>query len=359
MKRIVLAEASPDLEKVRMEVVEVDVPTPQSGEVLVKVTAAPVNPSDFGSFKTAKVGPDAPLIGKEGSGVVVASGGGMRANGLIGCNVGIGCKSGGTWQEYVCVSALEGVFPLPEMPVEDAASFFVNPYTAVGIARTAREHSSPGFVHTAAASQLGQMLVKLCKQEQMTLINVVRRQEQADELRGLGAEHVVVSSKDGWKDELAKLVEEHKITVAFDAIAGDSTRDIMEAMPKGSRTFVYGGLSEKPCAVSHIDLIYHEKIVEGWFLTRWLGGLGGGPVGMLMRINSASGVVNPGLASGWSSSKFLDVKPEEVWTRFLQLRGGEGFTNKKLRIRWDTVPAEAEGGAQTEVSDTAAAPQAS
>jgi NADPH:quinone reductase len=171
---------------------------------------------------------EAKAQGKEGSGIVVASGGGVYANSVVGKHVGFitNVKGEGSYAEYTCVNALEGVFPLPDqVEVADAASHFVNPYTAYGFLDTVRNRHSgkgrPGLVQTAAASQLGQMLVKLCKQEKMTLINVVRREEQAETLRALGAEHVIVSSEDGWEEKLKDLVKEHKIQIAFDAIAGE------------------------------------------------------------------------------------------------------------------------------------------
>lgn len=164
---------------------------------------------------------------------MVASGGGVYANSVVGKRVGFitNVKGEGSYAEYTCVNALEGVFPLPDsVEVADAASHFVNPYTAYGFLDTVRARHSgkgrPGFVQTAAASQLGQMLVKLCKQEKMTLINVVRREEQAKTLRDLGAEHVVVSSEEGWEERLKELVKEHKIQFAFDAIAGEMSGQV-------------------------------------------------------------------------------------------------------------------------------------
>jgi len=351
MKRIVLVESHEDLNKAKFEVQECDVPVPKSGEVLVRVNSAPVNPSDYGSWRNAKE-PNTLYLGKEGSGVVVKSGGGMQANGLVGKNVGIvNMKDGGSYQEYVCVSAMTGCFALPDdVKVEDACSFFVNPYTAVGIVATARELKSPGFVHTAAASQLGQMLVKLCSRadQKMTLINVVRREEQAETLKALGAEHIIVSSKEGWKDELAKLVEEKKITCAFDCIGGESTGDMVDVMPKGGTTFVYGGLSEKPVSgIKVMDLIYRRKKVEGWLLTNWVQGSSAGQMGNLMRLNNASKLVLPGLAKGWAASQFVDVKPEDMWSKFLEMRTSAGFTNQKLRIRWPVPEPKAPAAPQS------------
>lgn len=365
MKRIVLKEANADIEKAKFEVQECDVPVPKSGEVLVRMVAAPVNPSDYGEWRRAQLDPEKPFyLGKEGSGVVVASGGGMKANGLVGSKVGIcGMKDGGSYQEYVCVDAMKSAFPLPDdVPVEDAASFFVNPYTAVGIVATAREAGSPGFVHTAAASQLGQMLVKLCKQEAMTLINVVRRSEQADTLKALGAEHIIDSSKETWKEDLKKLIKELNITCAFDAIAGDNTGAMLDALPNGSTCFVYGGLSEKPVGgISPMDLIYRKKKVEGFLLTSYLFGASGGIVGMGMRVNNMSKTVNPGLANGWSASQFVDVTPENWWSKFLELRTGAGFTNQKLRIRFpqpEPKVVEAAAAPETEAAPAAAETEA-
>jgi len=285
----------------------------------------------------------------------------MKSNGLVGSKVGVvfqDDKKHGSYQEYVCADTMKGVFPLPdEVPVEDAASFFVNPYTAVGIMHQTKELGSPGFVHTAASSQLGQMLVKLCKQENMTLINVVRRDEQAEMLKALGAEHVVVSSKEGWKEELANLVKEKNISVAFDAIAGQSTGDMIEIMPNKGTTFVYGGLSEQPVSgIAPMDLIYRKKKVEGWLLNNFLFGAAGGSVGTLMRINGASKVVLPALSGGWSASQFVDVTPEEFWPKFLEMRKGS-VTNQKLRIRWPQpeppAPAtEAAAGSETPAAET-------
>jgi NADPH:quinone reductase-like Zn-dependent oxidoreductase len=228
-KRVVLKEPATELENAKIVVETVDMCKPKSGEVLIKVIAAPVNPSDYGEWSHVLPGDFEPKAqGKEGSGIVVASGGGVYANSVVGKHVGFitNVKGEGSYAEYTCVNALEGVFPLPQnVEVADAASHFVNPYTAYGFLDTvrARHHgkSRPGFVQTAAASQLGQMLVKLCKQENMTLINVVRREEQAETLRALGAEHVIVSSQEGWEGQLKDLVKEHKIQIAFDAIAGE------------------------------------------------------------------------------------------------------------------------------------------
>merc|ERR1719203_2648146 len=168
-------------------------------------------------------------MGKEGSGIVVQLGGGMSA--YLRSSIKIGTKVGfvnlknkqGSYSEYVVADLLGGVFVIPEtVPVENAASFFVNPYTAIAILDTVKQqHGSTSFVHTAAASQLGQMIVKLSVLEGIDVINVVRREEQAELLKGLGTKHVITSNDDGsWKDELKTKITELNTTVAFDAVSG-------------------------------------------------------------------------------------------------------------------------------------------
>ena len=138
-------------------------------------------------------------MGNEGCGTVVASGGGLTALfASVGTKVGVANigKGQGSYSEYITVKAAEACFPMPDsLDVAAAASFFVNPYTVVGILDTTTQIGSPGLVHTAAASQVGQMLVKLCKQRKVPLINVVRREAQAEKLRSLGAEHIVVAGR--------------------------------------------------------------------------------------------------------------------------------------------------------------------
>jgi len=176
MKRLVVLETPEDykgfddLKDFKVAVEEVDLPIPEPGQVLVKMVAAAVNPSDEGDLRQAakhlSAGIKLPKVfGREGCGVVMASGGGLMASGMVGKKVGVCIREGGMWQEYVCMPAQPPSACVLDqsLPVETAASFFVNPLTAIGLFDVAKRKGSPAFIHTVGNSQLGQMMVKLAK----------------------------------------------------------------------------------------------------------------------------------------------------------------------------------------------------
>ena len=240
----------------------------------------------------------------------------------------------GAYSEYVTVDALKGAFAMPDdLPVEAAASFFVNPYTAYGIFDTAKSHGAKAFIHTAAASQLGQMLVKLMNGDpsnKIELINVVRRAEQVEILKSLGAKYVVNTSEENWKDNLKGLVKELGASLAFDAVAGGMTGDLMDVIPKGGKVYVYGVLAGPMENIDPINMIYYKKKLEGFLLSRWL--LGGGMLRTVARVRSTTSAVAAGLENGWSKTEFVETTMESMLEDFIQLRK-DGFTNKKLCIR--------------------------
>lgn len=325
-----------------IEVVTVPTPTPKSGEVLIKVVAAPVNPSDYGSWFRSKPDTYPMVMGKEGCGVVVATGGGLSTYRCpIGTKVGFAFSDAkqGSYSEYVTLNAITGVFPMPDdVPIEDCASFLVNPYTAVGILDTAQQAgSTKAIVHTAAASQLGQMLNKLAPMQDMEIINVVRRAEQKELLEKLGAKHIVVTSGDDpevWKAELEAKIKELGATCAFDAVAGDMAGHLMDVLPYKGIVHIYGGLAGRAGNINPMDLIYRKKQLKSFYLTSWI--QGGGSLKMLPRMMSAGKVVNSGLKSpdGWCCTQFQDTTMEKAHEEIVKLLG-TSITGKKLRIRFD------------------------
>ena len=127
------------------------------------------------------------------------------------------------------------------------------------------------------------MMVKLAQKNGMKLINMVRREEAKDMLEELGAEYVVVTSRKGWEEEVAKLIKKLKISIAFDCIAGDMPGTMMQLLPPNSTTYVYGGLSDKPVGnLPHLDMRYHNKKVKGFFLKTWL--TRGGMIRTILRL---------------------------------------------------------------------------
>ena len=238
-------KASGELE---LSLAEVAVPEPGPDDVIIRVEATPINPSDLGLLvggadmsTAAQTGTkDRPVItakvpapamramaarmdqsmpvGNEGAGVVVKAGSSPAAQALLGKMVaGLG---GEMYSQYRMLNVAQ-CLPLPDgTPAKDGASCFVNPLTALSFVETMRMQGRTGIVHTAAASNLGQMLVKICQKDGVPLVNIVRSKAQADLLKGLGAKYIVDSSAPNFMEELITALAETKTTLGFDAIGG-------------------------------------------------------------------------------------------------------------------------------------------
>lgn len=258
-----------------LEVVQRPVIGPRRGQVLVKMVAAPCNPSDLlllqGKYGTLKSLPTVP--GWEGAGTVIAAGGGLLPRWLMGKRVSCALHADrdGTWAEY-CVADADQCIPLKSaLPFEQAASLIINPLTAVGLLETARRAGHRAAVHTAGASQLGRMMIAMAADMNYPLINVVRRDEQVQLLTSLGAKFVLNLSQGGFPQELSALCHKLHATAAFEAIAGDTTGTVINAMPADSTAYMYGGLSQDACGnIDPIQLIFHHKTITGFYLGNWL-----------------------------------------------------------------------------------------
>jgi NADPH:quinone reductase-like Zn-dependent oxidoreductase len=233
-----------------LEISLVDVPTPEPGpdEVVVRVEATPINPSDLGllvgaaDMATAKASgtKDSPVItaqvpeaamramagrldesmpvGNEGAGVVIATGSSDAAKALMGRTVAM--IGGAMYAQYRTLKVNE-CMPLPAgITPAEGASCFVNPLTALGMTETMRREGHKALVHTAAASNLGQMLNKICIKDGIPLVNIVRSKEQAEILRNIGAKYIVDSTSPTFMDDLTDALVETGATIAFDAIGG-------------------------------------------------------------------------------------------------------------------------------------------
>ena len=299
--------------KLVLSLEEVPVPEPGVDQVLVRVEAAPINPSDMGllfgpaDMSTARAGGsiDLPVVtadvpeklmrsvaarvdqalpvGNEGAGVVVKAGSSSAARALLGRTVAL--FGGSMYAQYRCIPA--GLcLPLPEgTSAAEGASCFVNPLTALGMVETMKLERHTALVHTAAASNLGQMLVKLCNADGVPLVNIVRRPEHVDLLKGLGAKHVCSSSEPGFRGDLIEALAETGATLAFDATGGGdlanqiltcmevaASRSATEFSRYGSSThkqvYIYGGLDRSPTLLNRSYGMAWG--VGGWLLPLFL-----------------------------------------------------------------------------------------
>jgi NADPH2:quinone reductase len=233
---------------VECALVEIMIPDPKPDEVVVAVEAAPINPSDLGlMFGAADLSTvqeverngqpalllDVPAaamramaprvghwmgVGNEGSGRVIAAGDGEAAQALLGQRVGM--FGGEMYAAYRCLPAAQCIAFPDTISAEQAASCFVNPMTALGFLETRDMESHGAMVHTAAASNLGQMLVRLCQADKIPLVNIVRSEAQVTLLRDMGAEWVLNTQSEQFMPELIKALKATGATVAFDAIGG-------------------------------------------------------------------------------------------------------------------------------------------
>ena len=252
------------------QVHEVPRPQPQSGQVLVRMESAPINPSDLqyilGHYA---IKPTLPAIpGFEGAGTVVESGGGLLGGSLVGKRVGV--VTPGTWAEYVVIEA-ESCMPLKdEVDFDQAACIFVNPMTVLMFREVIREGKHKACVQDAANSALGKMLIRLCRLEGIPTINVVRSEQSAQVLRDEGAENVLVSTADDFLPTLKTLCTQLEASIAFDAVGGEMTGQLLSGLVNGGVVYVYGLLSGQPSTgISAADVIFCGKKVAGLWLSQW------------------------------------------------------------------------------------------
>ncbi len=251
------------------------VPRPGAGEVLVRMAAAPVNPSDLGRLSSTDGSSTAPVVpGIEGSGTVVAAGSGIVPRLWLGKRVT--CASAGpasgTWAEYMVTPALR-CFPLSrDISLEQGAMLVVNPMTALAFFDIARREKHRALINNAAASALGRMIMRLGQKHHLPVINIVRRQAQVDLLHSLGAKYVLNSNDAGFREDLRKLAHDLKATLVLDAVGGDQTAQLLDAAPFGSTLLVYASLDGEPRGLEprlH-DWVYEDKRLAGFYLANWI-----------------------------------------------------------------------------------------
>jgi NADPH:quinone reductase-like Zn-dependent oxidoreductase len=156
------------------------------------------------------------------------------------------------------------------MDLEQGAMLMVNPLSVIAMLDIAKKAKCLAIANTAAASALGQMLNRMCIDRDLPLVNIVRRNEQVELLKSQGAKYVINSSDANFKEALAAIFHDLKVSIAFDAVAGKSTFDLMEALPPAGEVMVYGGLSEQTTSIHPGALIFENKKVRGFWLSDWI-----------------------------------------------------------------------------------------
>ena len=368
-KNIQLTSTVSDDNKLTLALQDIEMPTPGADEVVVRIEAAPLNPSDFGvmfsaadmstavqsgteqspvvtadipakfmpSLKT-RVNEDTP-VGNEGAGTVVAAGSSEAAQALMGKMVAV--IGGGTYRQYHCVNVKSCLELKEGTTAKEGASSFVNPLTALAMVETMRAEGHKAIIHAAAASSLGQMLNRICMADGIDLINIVRKEEQEKLLRDMGAKYVVNSSKDTFLKDLTAAIVETGATISFDPVGGGQltsdilncmeaaiTRDVEEYSVYGSNTFkqayIYGALNRGPITLNrNFGFAWG---VNGFLLFNALGKLGTKTV-MSMRQRVAEEITTT-----FASSYTHEVTLEEA----LQLKSianyGKQATGEKYLI---------------------------
>ena len=302
--------------KLLISIKNTEIPVPKEDEVLIKIEATPINPSDLGLLigpadvssmtvsgegedsevnmdipenflrvVTDRIGQSLP-VGNEGGGVVVAAGG-KDIEELVGKTVGV--AGGSMYSQYRCVKA-SSCFVMNEgtTPAE-SASCFVNPLTSLAMVETMRMENHSALVHTAAGSNLGQMLIKICLSEEVPLVNIIRKEEHVNKLADIGAKYVCNSSRDTFLEDLINAIIETRATIAFDATGGGKlSGQILTAMEVaasktaseynryGSDTFkqvyIYGGLDRSPTTLTRS--FGFSWSLGGWLLTPFITKIG-------------------------------------------------------------------------------------
>ncbi len=342
---------------------ETDVRAPGDDEVVVRVEAAPVNPSDLGMLLAgadlatveAAGSPELPAMtaritaglsglagrfgramptGNEGGGTVVAAGSSDAAQALLGSTVGF--LSGTAYAGYrtlhvaQCLRMADGTDPAA------AAAAFVNPLTALGMVETMRLEGHGALIHTVGASNLGRMLQRVCIDDGVGLVNIVRRPEHVDLLRGEGATHVVDQSSDTFRDDLVAAIRATGATIAFDAIGGGELGDtLLGAMEQvasegdefsryGSDThkqvYIYGGLDRSPTTLRRTYGMSWS--IGGWLLMPFLARVGDEAAGRLRQRVADEITTTFASSYGMRLSLADAVDPEQV-RRYARMATGD------------------------------------
>jgi NADPH2:quinone reductase len=257
-----------------LEMKESEVPQLLAEEVLIEISAAPANPSDLafiqGGYNVKKTLPAIP--GFEGCGRVVQTGSSDLASRLQGKFVSFFSQSdrGGSWSSHIPVSASDCIALDEAIPLEQAACFAVNPFTAYAMVELAEKSGSKAIIQNAAAGQVGKFINVLADRAGMSVINIVRKEEQIELLQKSGFTNILWSQDENFIDKLSNLANSLEATTTFDAVGGEMSGRILGAMPAGSTLYLYGALGGRTLSeIPASDVIFKKKSITGFNMNEW------------------------------------------------------------------------------------------
>lgn len=256
-----------------LQVRDRSVPEPEPGQLLVRMLAAPINPSDLmtvrGIYAKLPALPATP--GFEGVGIVERSGGGLYGKFLVGKRVAVLNSETGSWAERTVINARQAIPLSAKLPVEQAAMFFVNPATAYIMTRKVLQvPAGEWLLQTAAGSALGKMVIRLGKSYGFRTINIVRREEQVAELQSLGADYVLVEGQGDLRQQVLAKTGGQGVRFAIDPVGGATASAAVSCLGAGGRLLLYGTLSSEPISFSPRALMSADARVEGFWLGHWM-----------------------------------------------------------------------------------------
>ena len=311
-----------------LDVREVADPTPGPGEVRVRMLASPVNPSDLMTVRgTYGRVPELPATpGYEGVGIVEESGGGFLGAIINGKRVAVLNSGSGNWCEQTVVPAKQAIPLDKRLTREQAATFFVNPATAWIMTRDVlKVPRGEWLLQTAAASALGRMVIRLGKHCGFRTLNIVRRAEQVDELKSLGADVVLTFNADADDaDRLAARVRESVtdgVQFAIDPVGGRTASAIVTCLGSGGRMLCFGTLSDGLLSFSPRTLMTASASVEGFWLTKHMESLG--LIGKLRIVRTIGKLITAGILTSGIGDHFSLDEVREAVRRAEEPGGGE------------------------------------
>lgn len=263
----------------RIELTEKPMPTLKSGQVLVKMLAAPVNPSDL-VYLLGKYGlppKENAYVGFEGCGVVVDANAGLYGKWLKGKRVALSAQPGldGLWANYAVTQANYCLPVRKDIDVIQASTIIVNPCTSVCLVERAKELGASAIVINAAASQVGKGVIRYAKMSGIKTIATVRSESNVEVLKALGADKVLLTQDEDYPEQLKSYCNEFKAKVLLDAVASEDTPTVLKAMPNHSTAIVYGRLTETHDPLGGLfsvaDVIFRDIRIEGFWLATFIG----------------------------------------------------------------------------------------